>query len=120
MKMKKNFKYSLIFLSMAVLVVGITLFVNVLASTVDIKWDMTSNKMYSIGKQTETVVNGLKKEVDIVMLSDKEQLKSESGDLGFILVRFLEQYEKFENINVKFVDPDKNPGIVRDLMIRVY
>ena len=84
--MMKNVKYSTLFLIMAVLVIGITIFINVLAATVDIKWDMTTNKLYSIGEQTETILNNLQKEVEIIMLSDKEEIRTEQA--GFILVEF--------------------------------
>ena len=50
-----------LFLIMAVLVIGITIFVNVLAATVDLSWDMTTNKLYSIGEQTESILESLQK-----------------------------------------------------------
>ena len=59
--MMKNMKYSLLFLIMAVLVIGITIFINVLSATVDFNWDMTENKLYSIGEQTEVILNNLQK-----------------------------------------------------------
>jgi len=111
--MMKNVKYSTLFLIMAVLVIGITIFINVLAATVDIKWDMTTNKLYSIGEQTETILNNLQKEVEIIMLSDKEEIRTEQA--GFILVEFLENYNKFDKVNVSFIDPDRNPNIVTKL-----
>jgi hypothetical protein len=111
--MMKNMKYSLLFLIMAVLVIGITIFINVLSATVDFNWDMTENKLYSIGEQTEVILNNLQKEVEIVMLSDKEHVRSE--EVGFILVQFLENYDKFEKVKVSFIDPDKNPNAVTKL-----
>jgi hypothetical protein len=111
--MMKNVKYSTLFLIMAVLVIGITIFVNVLAATVDFNWDMTANKLYSIGEQTEVILNNLQKEVEITMLSDKEEIRTDEA--GFILVEFLENYNKFDKVNVSFADPDKNPNIVTKL-----
>ena len=71
--MMKNVKYGFLFLIMAVLVIGITIFVNVLAATVDLSWDMTTNKLYSIGEQTESILESLQKEVEIVMLGIKKK-----------------------------------------------
>ncbi|HHV30254.1 GldG family protein [Acetivibrio mesophilus] len=111
--MKKNLKYSIVFFVMAVLVVGITILLNVFASNLDIRWDVSQNKMYSIGEQTEIILEGLKQEVDVVMLADREGIKS--YEAGFIIVEFLDKYSKFDKVNVSFIDPDKNPDIVKDL-----
>lgn len=99
---------------MAALVVVITIFVNLFASTLsDIRWDVSQNKMYSIGDQTKIVLEGLKQEVDIIMLSDRETIKA--FEAGFIIVEFLDKYSKFDKVNVSFIDPDKNPNIIKDL-----
>ncbi|HOQ37978.1 MAG TPA: GldG family protein [Acetivibrio sp.] len=111
--MMKNVKYGFLFLIMAVLVIGITIFVNVLAATVDLSWDMTTNKLYSIGEQTESILESLQKEVEIVMLGDKEEIKGEEA--GFILVQFFDNYDKFDKVKVSYVDPDKNPNFVTKL-----
>ncbi|GAE87378.1 GldG family protein [Acetivibrio straminisolvens] len=111
--MKKNLKYNLVFIVTAALVIGITIVLNVFAATLDIRWDVSQNKMYSIGEQTKVILEGLKQEVDVVMLSDREEIKK--YDAGFIIVEFLDKYSKFDKVNVKFVDPDKNPHIVKDL-----
>jgi len=103
----------LVFTVMAILVIGVTILVNAFAASLNIKWDVSQNKMYSIGEQTKVILEGLKQEVDVVMLADKDEIKT--YEAGFILVEFLEKYSKFDKVNVKFADPDKNPDIVKDL-----
>lgn len=111
--MKKNLKYSLIFVIMAVVIVVMTGAINLLAGAINVKWDMTPNKMYSIGDQTHTILSGLQREVEVIMLSDKEVLKSSS--MGFLVAEFLDKYDKFEKVKVSFIDPDKNPNIIKEL-----
>jgi len=112
-KYSKNFKYGMVFTVMAALVVGITILVNAFVSALNIRWDVSQNKMYSIGEQTKVILEGLKQEVDVVMLADRDEIKT--YEAGFILVEFLDKYDKFDKVNVKFVDPDKNPDIVKEL-----
>jgi len=37
--------------------------------------DVSQNKMYSIGEQTKVILEGLKQEVDVVMLADRDEIK---------------------------------------------
>lgn len=97
---------------MAVVVIGITLVVNLMAEQFNVKWDMTPNKMYSVGDQTKTILKNLDKDVEVVMLSEADQLKSTSA--GFLVKEFLDKYDKYDKVKVSYIDPDKNPNVIRD------
>lgn len=116
MMKNKNLKYGSLFLILSVLVIGITVLVNVLAAVekFDVKWDFSSNKMYSIGEQTKKVLSEINKDVQIVFLGDQKDLENYS-DAGEMLVKVLGEYDAYPKVTVKYVDPDKNPNIIKEL-----
>ena len=112
----KNFKYGSLFLFLSIVVIGITIAVNFLAEVdrFEKKWDLTPNKMYSIGEQTEKILGELDRDVEIYFLSDKQELIDIEG-AGEMITEFLEKYDEFPRVTVKYVDPDKNPAIIKEL-----
>lgn len=46
----KNFKFSTVALLMMLCAIVITFFINVIGGKTNFMWDMTENKMYSIGE----------------------------------------------------------------------
>ena len=58
----KNFKFSTVALLMMLCAVIITVFINMIGERTNHTWDMTENKMYSIGEQTKTIAERLDKE----------------------------------------------------------
>ena len=112
----KNFKYGGLFLITSLIVIGITILVNFIAEIdkFDIKWDLTPNKMYSIGDQTKKILEGLEKDVRIVFLADREELEEIQG-AGELITSFLDNYDKYPKVTVEYIDPDKNPSIIREV-----
>ncbi|NLD50258.1 MAG: GldG family protein [Clostridiaceae bacterium] len=109
----KNFKFGFVALIMAAAVIAITAIVNFLVAGVNVKWDLTPNKMYSIGDTTTKLLEGLQKDVEIVFLIDRDRIVG--GDNGFLVAEFLDKYDKFGRIKVNYIDPDKNPDIISKL-----
>ena len=109
----KNLKYSTIMVIMICVATAIALVVNMLVGMANLKWDLTSNKMYSIGDTTKEILEGLEKDVIIYGLFDEEKLSA--GDIYKDVVYLLEQYDRYPRITVKYVDIERNPGFVNEI-----
>ena len=112
----KNFKFSTVALFMMLCAIVITFFINMIGERTNFMWDMTENKMYSIGEQTKTIVGRIDKEVEIIFLADGEQIRG-TTEIGSWTWHFLQNYDKFPKVSVKFIDPDTNPEIISQLKL---
>lgn len=112
----KNFKFSTVALLMMLCAVIITVFINMIGERTNHTWDMTENKMYSIGEQTKTIAERLDKEVEIIFLADGEKIRG-GTEIASWVWHFLQNYDKFPKVSVKFIDPDTNPEIVAELKL---
>jgi ABC-2 type transport system permease protein len=116
MKNNKGLKYGSLFFIYGVVVIAIMVAVNMFAEIdkFDVKWDLTPNKMYSIGDQTKKLLSELKQDVTITFLADKDELKNIKG-AGDMLIEYLDKYDKYPKVTVRYIDPDKNPSIIKEL-----
>lgn len=108
----RAFKYGTNSLILIAAVIAIVVVLNVLVDMGQVKWDLTPNKLYSIGDTTKKILKELDKDVTIYGLFDESRITS-SSDKEF--VDLLDQYAKYPHINVEYVDPDKNPGILKQI-----
>lgn len=109
----RNLKYGTNAVVLIAAVVAIAVVVNLLVGMTDIKWDLTPNKLYSIGDATKDILKNLSKDVTIYGLFDDGKIGG--GDEYKEVTELLSQYEKYPHIKVQYVDPDKNPGIIKEL-----
>ncbi|NSW90026.1 MAG: Gldg family protein [Firmicutes bacterium] len=109
----RTFKYGTNSIILIAAVVAIAIVLNVLVDMAQVKWDLTPNKLYSIGDTTKKILKELDKDVIIYGLFDESRISSSSQDKEF--VDLLEQYAKYPHVTVKYVDPDKNPGILKEI-----
>lgn len=105
----RSFRYGSNSIILIAAVCAIAVFLNVLLGFTNLKWDLTPNKLYSIGDETKSILEGIDKEVTIYGLFDDTKVGSNE------FVKLLEQYERYPNITVKYIDPDKNPGILKEI-----
>ena len=112
----KRFKYETIFFFFSVIVLAIAVIVNVIAEIdkFEVDWDLTPNKYYSIGDTTKRILSELQQDVEIIFLADKQSLERYEGT-GDLIVQFLDHYDAYPKVTVKYIDPDKNPKIIREL-----
>jgi len=94
-------------------VIAIAVVLNILVDMAQAKWDLTPNKLYSIGDTTKKILKELDKDVTIYGLFDESRISSSSSDKEF--VELLDQYAKYPHVTVEYVDPDKNPGILKQI-----
>ncbi|MDR1674112.1 MAG: Gldg family protein [Oscillospiraceae bacterium] len=101
---------------LAVIVLLALLPVNLLAQRVDIRWDMTPNRFYTISELTPQLMATLDNTVDIYTmysLSDLEDLTDISADIRPIyeaMGQVISQYDQFEKVNVINADPYTDEG----------
>jgi ABC-type uncharacterized transport system involved in gliding motility auxiliary subunit len=76
-------------------------------------WDFTPNKTYSLSPQTTKLLRGLDRDVSIYIFDRKEALR-EGRDL-------LSNYSiASRRVTVRYVDPDREPGLARQFGVRSY
>src|SRR5690348_16418836 len=86
---------------LAIVVVG-----NVLADRYNKSYDATANKRYSLSDETKKIVDGLKQPATITYFNASTRF-NQGRDL-------LDEYSALSSkLHVKYVDPDKEPGIAR-------
>jgi ABC-2 type transport system permease protein len=109
----RNFKYGTNAVILVVSVVVIAILVNILVGMADLKLDLTPNKLFSLTDVTKNELKNLKRDVEIIGLFDDGKISS--GDEYKQVTDLLSLYEKYPHVKVEYVDPDKNPGIIRQL-----
>lgn len=108
----RNLKYGTNSLILTAVVIAIAVIINLLVGMTSLKVDLTSNKLFSIGDQTKEILEKLDKEVVIYGLFDDEKIKgTEYNDV----TELLNQYAKYPKVEIKYIDPERNPGIINDL-----
>jgi ABC-type uncharacterized transport system involved in gliding motility auxiliary subunit len=96
-----------------VVVLCIIAVVNWFVSNHDKHWDLTPNKSYSLSPQTLKLLKGLDRDVTIYVFDRKASLR-EGRDV-------LENYAKASGrIDVRYVDPDRQPGLSKEMGVRSY
>ena len=108
-------KYGVNALIFCVAVIGIVVLVNILIARRHIRFDLTKNREFSLSDQTLKVIAGLEKKVLITAFFKEATYEQQwVKDL-------LREYEyKSKNIEVKFVDPDKDPSTTANFGIKSY
>lgn len=115
-KSKKNLKFTSIAWILALMLTVVVIFINVAVSFFDIKLDMTPNKLYTLNDNSTEYLNNLDKTVDIYLLMELEEIKNSSeADEMMAFTTMMEEYDKFDNVNLIDIDPDTNPDIVNQL-----
>ncbi|MFO7941762.1 MAG: Gldg family protein [Bacillota bacterium] len=91
-----------------VAVIGILVVVNALALQANMRWDVTAEGMFTLSDQTLTVVEQLDQEVDIICFFP------EGSAITDEVANLLDEYQYHSShIEVRFVDPDKEPALAR-------
>jgi len=94
-----------------VIVIAAVVVANVLADRYNKSYDSTANKRYSLSDQTAKIVKGLKQNATITYFNQSTRFR-DGKDL-------LEQYANLSpKVQVKYVDPDKDPQLAREAGIR--
>lgn len=110
---KRSLKYGSNSIVLIIAVLAIAFLVNILAGMADIKWDFTPNKLFSLTDVTKNELKDLKSDVTIIGLFDDGKVGTDTSYKE--LTDLLALYQKNSHIKVQYIDPDKNPGIIKEL-----
>lgn len=104
-------KYIAYAASYVLIVVAVVVVANILADRYNKSYDATANKRYSLSEQTAKIVKGLKQDAVITYFNRSTRFR-DGKDL-------LDQYANLSpKVQVKYVDPDKDPELTREYGIR--
>ncbi len=105
---RKSFIYSSNLILVIVLVLGILVIANYLLAKHHYRIDFTEAKLHSLSDQSVSVLKGLKDEVRI-------KLFFREGNFGRSTMENLMEIYSYHSGRIKyeFIDPDKNPGLVK-------
>jgi ABC-type uncharacterized transport system involved in gliding motility auxiliary subunit len=104
-------KYAAFAATYILIVIAGVVIANVLADRYNKSYDSTANKRYSLSEQTAKIVKGLKQNAVITYFNESTRFR-DGKDL-------LEQYANLSpKVQVKYVDPDKDPELAREAGIR--
>jgi ABC-type uncharacterized transport system involved in gliding motility auxiliary subunit len=104
-------KYAAYAATYILIVIAAVVVANVLADRYNKSYDSTSNKRYSLSEQTAKIVKGLKQNAVITYFNQSARFR-DGKDL-------LDQYANLSpKVQVKYVDPDKDPELAREAGIR--
>ena len=103
----KKKKFSSLAWIMAILVIAVAVILNMIVSQLDLGWDISPNKQYSLGETTTSYLeeldqNGTK--VDFYLLAKMDDIKASTDSLS--LYRALKEYDSHDCINLIDIDPN--------------
>jgi ABC-type uncharacterized transport system involved in gliding motility auxiliary subunit len=106
-------KYAAYAFGYILIVIAAVVVANVLADRYNKSYDTTANKRYSLSEQTAKIVKGLKQNAVITYFNQSTRFR-DGKDL-------LDQYANLSpKVQVKYVDPDKDPELAREAGIRSF
>lgn len=104
-------KYAAYAITYILIVIAAVVVANVLGDRYNKSYDTTANKRYSLSDQTAKIVKGLKEPATITYFNQSTRFR-DGKDL-------LDQYASLSSkVQVKYVDPDKDPQLAREAGIR--
>ncbi len=94
-------------------VIAIVVVANWFVNGHDKHWDLTPNKTFSLSPETQKMLKGLDRDVAVYVFDRKESLR-EGRDI-------LENYaHASRHVTVRYVDPDREPGLAKQFGVRSY
>lgn len=95
-------------LLLALLILLVSIPVNLIAQSANVKWDMTPNRLYTLTETSKNALKTLNNNINIYWLYDMDSAKD--SDEFAPLYNTLMQYDKYDKINVIEADPDTTEG----------
>jgi len=111
---RRNARYAAIASVSVLVVLGLLIAVNYLSARRNKRWDLTSNKQYSLSAQSIKLLQGLAEPVKIRVF-DKE------GEFERYRTRLAEyEYQSNRKLSVEYIDADKHPVEARQYDVQTY
>ncbi len=112
----KNRKFTTYALILVALVLAVAIPLNLLASRLNIVWDMTPAKLYELSNTTTKYLDELETTdttVDFYFLMDMDYLSTDDSSMA--LYHSLQQYSSYECINLVDFDPNSEPALIQEI-----
>ena len=100
-----KFKYGGYATLLTSIVLVVLIVANLVVGQLDLKLDMTKNKLYSLSNQSFKIMDGLKQDVTVICFN---KTGSENAGVKEILDKYSNHSKK---ISIKYIDPATNPQI---------
>ncbi len=100
-------------LMFAALALAIAVVINLLASRLDVVWDMTPTSMYKLTDTSRNYLEKLDKQVNFYFLLDMDVLSTDTNSMA--LYHALDEYRKCDSINFVSFEPDEDPELTAKL-----
>ena len=110
---KRTLKYGTNAAIITAAVIVLAIMLNLIIGMLDLRLDLTPNKLFSLSETTVDILNELDKDVEIIGLFDDGSVPSNSEYKQ--VTDLLSLYDKYPRVTVRYVDPDRNPGIINQL-----
>lgn len=103
----KSLKFNIIAWALIVMIIMASVPINLIAERLDIKFDVTPDKYYTISKATENILNKLEEDVVIYFLADMKAVESNSTEM--LVAKLLKQYAENSHVTLVSFDPEIEP-----------
>lgn len=112
-KTKRRFRYGTNSVILTAVVIVVTVIFNIVLEKLPLTFDLTAQKLYTLSGDSAEILDEVEKKghkIEIIALYDK--VKGESDINRSVVMKMLSKYESYDNVEVKYVDTDKNPSFV--------
>jgi len=110
---RRDTKYGSNALATIISILGILVLINFVINKRNHRFDLTAAKQFSLSPQTVKILKGLKKDVDIKSFF--------RGGINPVIEDLLAEFVNVSNrVKYEFIDPDKNPALVKKYEITAY
>jgi ABC-type uncharacterized transport system involved in gliding motility auxiliary subunit len=110
---KRQARYGTLSAVSIIVVVGILLGINYIASRQNKRWDFTAAQEFTLSEQTRRVVSELKEPLKLIVFEREDRVQPFRDKLG--------EYEYLSNqLKIEYIDPDKQPAVARQYQIQSY
>src|SRR4051812_40653306 len=111
---KRNARYAAMTGVSVLVVIGLLVAVNYLSNRRNKRWDLTSNKQYSLSDQSVKLLKGLDAPVKVRVFDKETEFERYRTRLGAY------EYQSDKKMSVDYVDPDRHPLDAKQYDVQTY
>lgn len=110
---RRQTRYGTFSFASILILLGILAGVNYVASRQNKRWDLTASKEFTLSDQTRKVLQGLKQPLKMMVFAKET-------DFGRFRDRLSEYGYTSKQVQIEYIDPDKEPGAAKQYEIQSY
>ncbi len=111
---KRRMRFGTNWFVLIAVVLAAFVLLNVALEQLPLSLDFTREKLYTLTEKTESDLDTLRNDIEIIALYD--QVKGRSDSSRSMVMKVLDLYDRYDKVTVRYVDLTKNPTFVRDLV----